>query len=53
MTAEEAAEAANLIKPFLAIPMHYGSIVGTEKDAIDFVQFCKEYNINARILKKE
>ena len=53
MTAEEAAEAAELIKPHLAIPMHYGSVVGTEKDAEDFVQFCKEYDVNAKILKKE
>jgi len=38
MTAEEAAHAVNeRIKPRkLAIPMHYGSIVGSEKDAIKF-----------------
>jgi predicted nucleic acid-binding protein len=33
MTAAEAAEAAKAIKPKIAIPMHYGAIVGTEKDA--------------------
>jgi len=40
MTAEEAAGAVNeRIKPKeLAIPMHYGSIVGTEKDAQKFKQ---------------
>ena len=53
MTSEEAAEAAKLIKPDLAIPMHYGSIVGTEEDAEEFVEFCKEENINAKILEKE
>lgn len=52
MSAEEAAEAANIIKPTLAIPMHYGSIVGTEKDAQDFVEFCREKEINAKILEK-
>ncbi len=52
MSAEEAAEAANIIKPTLAIPMHYGSIVGTEKDAQDFLEFCKEKEINAKILEK-
>jgi len=52
MTAEEAAEAAKLIKPSLAIPMHYGSISGTEKDAEEFVQLCKEYGIEAKILEK-
>jgi L-ascorbate metabolism protein UlaG (beta-lactamase superfamily) len=45
MTAEEAARAINeKIKPKkLAIPMHYGSIVGSEKDAANFkrlVQVC-------------
>jgi L-ascorbate metabolism protein UlaG (beta-lactamase superfamily) len=40
MTAEEAAKAVNeKIKPKkLAIPMHYGSIVGSEKDAAKFKQ---------------
>jgi L-ascorbate metabolism protein UlaG (beta-lactamase superfamily) len=40
MTAEEAARAVNeKIKPKkLAIPMHYGSIVGSEKDATTFKQ---------------
>jgi len=33
MTAEEAAEAAAAIKPRIAIPMHYGAIVGSEADA--------------------
>src|SRR4030043_378087 len=43
MNAEEAAEAATLIKPTLAIPMHYGSIVGTEEDAREFVEICTEH----------
>ena len=53
MTAEEAVEAAKLIKPSLAIPMHYGSVVGTDEDAKEFVQLCKEEGINAMILNKE
>lgn len=36
MTAEEAINAANRIKPKVAIPMHYGAIVGSEKDAQKF-----------------
>ena len=36
MTAEEAARAAEVIKPKIAIPMHYGTIVGSEKDADRF-----------------
>lgn len=44
MTAQEAIKATNeIIKPKkLAIPMHYGSIVGTVKDAEDF---CKDVNV--------
>jgi L-ascorbate metabolism protein UlaG (beta-lactamase superfamily) len=38
MTAVEAAEACALIKPRLAIPMHYGAIVGTSADAEIFKQ---------------
>lgn len=36
MTADEAAKAADAIKPQVAIPMHYGEIVGSEKDAQRF-----------------
>jgi L-ascorbate metabolism protein UlaG (beta-lactamase superfamily) len=52
MNAEEAAEAAKLIKPFLAIPMHYGSTIGTMEDAEEFVNLCKKEGINAEILEK-
>ena len=53
MTPEEAAEAAHLIKPDIAIPMHYGSIVGTTEDASEFVQLCSEYGIDAKVLEKK
>ncbi len=36
MTASEAAQAVNAIKPFIAVPIHFGSIVGTSKDAQAF-----------------
>ena len=36
MNYKEAAELVNEIKPKVAVPIHYGSIVGTEQDAIDF-----------------
>lgn len=36
MTAEEAAEAAAIIKPKIAVPMHYGAIVGSDADAEKF-----------------
>ena len=53
MNAEEAAEAAKLIKPTIAIPMHYGSIVGGEDDAKEFKELCEENNIRCEILEKE
>lgn len=36
MTAEEAVQAARAIQPELAIPMHYGAIVGGKTDAEQF-----------------
>ena len=36
MTAKEAAEAANAFKPQAVIPMHWGDIVGAQKDADEF-----------------
>lgn len=53
MNPEEAASAAKLIKPTLAIPMHWGSIIGSEADAKEFVELCKEEDIRAELLKKE
>jgi len=50
MTAEEAAEAARRIKPKIAIPMHYGSIVGDERDA---QRFKKLADCEVQILSKE
>jgi len=52
MTAEEAAEAALAIKPKVAIPMHYNSIVGTKKDAKKFAEGLKG-RIEVMILKEE
>jgi len=41
MTAEEAAELANEIEPKVAVPIHYGSIVGTQVDAEKFKENLK------------
>lgn len=53
MTAEEAAQAVNeRIKPRkLAMPMHYGSIVGTEQDALRFKQLVTACQV--QIIAKE
>lgn len=37
MNASEAAKAANLMRPLVAVPIHFGSIVGTSEDASDFI----------------
>ncbi len=52
MTAEEASAAALIIKPKIAIPMHYGDIVGSAKDAQAFKDLLRE-KIEVKILKKE
>lgn len=51
MTAEEASKAALIIKPTLAIPIHYGSIIGSSKDAEKFIELCGEKGIKAQILE--
>lgn len=52
MTARQAAHAALTIKPKVAIPMHYGSIAGSERDAIRFKDLLRG-RIDVRILTKE
>ena len=37
----EAAHLINEIKPKIAVPIHYGSIVGTNQDATDFVKLLR------------
>ncbi len=50
MTAEEAAKAVESFEPKLAIPMHYGAIVGDSSDAENFKKLSK---IPVQILEKE
>ena len=38
MSSEEAAQLINEIKPQVAVPIHYASVVGTKQDAIDFIK---------------
>ena len=52
MTAEEAAQATNLIQPKVAIPMHYGTLVGNERDAFRFEKNVKE-PVEVKILDRE
>jgi len=41
MDAKEASDLVNIIKPSLAIPMHFGKIVGSKDDALKFKQLSK------------
>jgi L-ascorbate metabolism protein UlaG (beta-lactamase superfamily) len=50
MTAEEAAESTRRIKPKIAIPMHYGSIVG---DAGDAEKFKRLASCEVQVLSKD
>ena len=52
MNAKEAAELVNEIKPKIAVPIHYGSIVGTTKDPKDFIKLL-DTEIEGIILMKE
>ena len=52
MDAEEAISAAQVIGPKLAIPMHYGAIVGDENDAKKFAEALQDMMV-VRILPKE
>jgi L-ascorbate metabolism protein UlaG (beta-lactamase superfamily) len=51
MTAEEAAEAAKALRPRMAVPMHYGSILASEADARRFADLCAAAGVPATILK--
>jgi L-ascorbate metabolism protein UlaG (beta-lactamase superfamily) len=53
MNAGEAANAAIVIKPKLAIPMHFGTIVGSRGDAEIFVRQCSAGGVDAKILDRE
>lgn len=50
-TANEAANLINEIQPKVAVPTHYGSVVGTNQDAIDFLDLLSP-NIKGKILMK-
>ena len=49
MDYKEAADLANIIKPKIAVPIHYGIIVGTKEDAIKFKNLINK-NIECEIM---
>jgi len=50
MDAEEAAKACQILNPKIAIPMHYGDVVGSGEDAKKFKEMS---SVKVEILKKE
>jgi len=54
MNAGEAAKAAQLIKPKIAIPMHYGTLsnTGSRSEADIFAKYCSQNAIEVKILEK-
>ena len=52
MTSKQAVQAARAINPKVAIPMHYGAIVGEGQDALDFKK-ALEGEIEVHVLKKQ
>jgi len=53
MTADEAAGAARAIRPKVAVPMHFGTVVGSDADGARFAALLKGSGIAAVVLKKE
>lgn len=51
MDFKEAANLINEIQPKIAVPIHYGSVVGTKQDAIDFSRLLNP-KIECKILMK-
>ena len=52
MNYKEAADAVNTFKPKMVIPTHYGTIVGSVKDAYEFEKLVNK-NIKVRIIKED
>ena len=52
MDFKEAAQLINEIQPKIAVPIHYGSVVGTEQDATDFIKLLHP-SIKGLILMKQ
>ena len=52
MDFKEAAQLINEIQPNIAVPIHYGSVVGTKQDATDFIKLLHP-NIKGIILMKQ
>ncbi|MEM4625579.1 MAG: MBL fold metallo-hydrolase [Candidatus Pacearchaeota archaeon] len=52
MDLNQAFELVSKIKPTIAIPMHYGEILGTVDDAFKFKELCESKGIRCEVLEK-
>ena len=52
MNSKEAAQLINEIQPKIAVPIHYGSVIGTKQDATDFIKLLHP-SIKGIILMKQ
>lgn len=50
MGPQEAADCVDLMRPQLAIPIHYGTVCGTVNDANEFCRRCAAFGIAAKML---
>ena len=50
MTADEAAVAAASIRPAVAVPMHYGDVVGGAADVQRFKELCEQKGMAVVVL---
>lgn len=53
MDYKKAAELVNTIKPQLAIPTHFGAVIGSLKDAEEFVKLVDKVNIKTAIITEK
>lgn len=52
MNAGEAAKAASIIRPKIAVPMHYGSLSENKEDAEIFVRLCSSEGVDAKVMER-
>ena len=51
MNADEASRAVVIIRPKLAVPMHFGEVAGSMEDALRFVDLCEGEGMKAEVLE--
>ena len=52
MDFKETAQLINIIKPKVAVPIHYGSVVGTKQDATEFIKLLYPTTKGVNLMKQ-